>query len=191
MQIPVEVSFRNMDRSEYVEVEVRNQVAKLEEFSDRITSCRVVVEMPHRHQHHGNLYHIRIQLGVLHRELVVDRASAEKHAHEDVYVAVRDGFKAMRRQLEDYVREVRGDTKVHVEQPYGRIVQFSLERGYGTILTPDDREIYFHMNSVLDADVQHLRIGDEVRFTEEQGDKGPQAASVTHVGRHHHLGFVS
>src|SRR6185369_9768484 len=93
MQVPAEISFRNMDRSEYVEADVREQVAKLEEISDRITRCRVVVDVPHRHQHQGNLYHVRIRLGVPHRELVVDRAPAEKHAHEDVYVAVRDAFK--------------------------------------------------------------------------------------------------
>ena len=38
--------------------------AKLEEFFSRITSCRVVVEAPHRHHKSGELFHVRIDLGV-------------------------------------------------------------------------------------------------------------------------------
>lgn len=190
MQTPVEISFRNMDRSEYVEADIRKHVVALEEYFDRITRCRVVVEAPHRHHHHGNLYQVRIQLGLPQRELVVDRAPEEKHAHEDVYVAVHDAFKAIRRQLEDYVRELRGDTKAHAVPPHGRIVHLFPEDRYGLIQTPDEREIYFHANSVVEADFDHLQIGAEVRFTEEQGDKGPQASSVAIVGKHHHLGAV-
>jgi cold shock CspA family protein len=46
-------------------------------------------------------------------------------------------------------------------------------------------EIYFHRNSVLDADFDKLKIGTEVRFVEEAGDKGPQASTVKVVGKHH------
>ncbi|MGZ5863734.1 MAG: HPF/RaiA family ribosome-associated protein [Methyloceanibacter sp.] len=35
------------------------------------------------------------------------------HAHEDVYVAIRDAFDAAVRQVEDHVRRMRGDTKTH------------------------------------------------------------------------------
>lgn len=188
MQVPVEISFRNMDRSESVESDIREKVAKLEEFFDRITCCRVVVEAPHKHHHQGNLYHVRIQLEVPQHELVVDREPREKHSHEDVSVAVRDAFQAIRRQLEDYVRMLRGDTKTHSTVPHGRIVRLFPEEGYGFIQMPDEREVYFHANSLLDADFDHLEVGTEVRFVEEQGEKGPQAASVLPVGRHHHLG---
>jgi len=188
MQVPVEISFRNMDRSEFVEADVREKVAKLEEFCDRITSCRVVLEAPHRHHHQGNVYLVRIQLSVPHRELVVDRGPAENHAHEDVYVAVRDAFKAMRRQLEDYVRELRGDTKEHQETPHGRIAKFYPQSDYGFIETPDNREIFFHANSLLNIAFEDLVPELEVRFVEEQGEKGPQATSVHVVNRHLHAG---
>lgn len=121
MQVPVEISFRNVDRSESVVADIREKVAKLDEFFDRITCCRVVVEAPHKHHHQGNLYHVRIQLGVPQTELVVDREPREKHSHEDVNVAVRDAFQAIGRQLEDYVRKLRGDSKTHSAPPDGRI----------------------------------------------------------------------
>ena len=194
MQIPVEVSFRNMDRSEYLEADVLHNVGKLEEFFDRITRCRVVVEAPHRSHHQGNLYRVRIQLGVPHRELVADRESHDRHEHEDPYVAVRDAFNAMRRQLEDYVRELRHDTKPHEVPPHGRVTKILYpegpdfpERACGFIETPDGREVYFHANSLVDGDFQELDIGTEVRFVEEAGEKGPQASSVRMMGQHHHL----
>ena len=37
-------------------------------------------------------------------------------------------------------------------------------------------------------DIPHsdaLEIGDEVRFTEEAGDEGPQASTVHLIGKHH------
>jgi hypothetical protein len=36
---------------------------------------------------------------------------------EDVYVALRNAFDAAKRQLEDYVRLLRGDVKTHEPKP--------------------------------------------------------------------------
>lgn len=113
MQLPPQVSFRNVEPTEEVERAVREKIDKLEEFFDRITSCRVTVESPHRNHQRGNLYRVRIHLVVPRRELVVDRQPPEHHAAEDLRVAVREAFDSMRRQLEDYARELRGDVKSH------------------------------------------------------------------------------
>jgi cold shock CspA family protein len=59
------------------------------------------------------------------------------------------------------------------------------DEGYGFLETPDGREVYFHRNSVLGADFDRLSIGTEVRFAEEEGEKGLQASTVTVVGKHH------
>jgi cold shock CspA family protein len=61
------------------------------------------------------------------------------------------------------------------------------DEGYGFIGTTDGRDVYFHRDSVLHEGFDHLRIGTEVTFAEEVGEKGPQASSVRAVGRHHHL----
>jgi ribosomal subunit interface protein len=102
-----------MDRSESVEAKVRERAAELEKFDARITSCRVVIEAANRRHQQGRLYHVRVDIGVPGGEIVVKRNPAEHHAHEDVYVAVRDAFDAARRQIEDHVRRRRGDTKSH------------------------------------------------------------------------------
>ena len=51
MQIPLQISFRNMDASDAVEADIRDKVGKLDRFYERITGCRVIVEAPHRHRH--------------------------------------------------------------------------------------------------------------------------------------------
>lgn len=109
MQIPLQITFREMDPSAAVDERVREKAAWLEQFCDDITACHVVVEERHRHQHQGRLFHVRIDLTVPNKVLIVNRDPEERQAHEDVYVAIRDAFDAARRQLEDYVRERRGD----------------------------------------------------------------------------------
>jgi len=187
MQVPVKITFRDVSHVTGLDELVQKHVDKLEEFYDRITSCNVVIEKPHRHHHSGNFYHVRIHLAVPGRELAVDREPDEDHAREDALVTVRDAFKAMRRQLEDYAREIRGDMKCHAPPPQAKISTIFSKEGYGFLETADGRTIYFHRNSVLDDAFTRLRPGTEVRFTEEEGEKGPQASSVSIVGRHHHI----
>jgi len=109
MSIPLQISFRNMDPSPAVEERIRKKAAKLERFHDRIVGCTVVVEAPHRHHHKGKLYSVRVDISVPGKDVVVDRAKPVDHAHEDVYVAVRDAFDAAVRRLEDRTRKMRGD----------------------------------------------------------------------------------
>ena len=187
MQVPLEISFRDMEHSPAVEAEIREKAAQLDEFCDRITSCKVIVEAPHHHHHKGNLYHVRIRIAVPRKEIVVDREPEAHHAHEDVHVTIRDAFKEARRQLQDYAREIRGATKLHETPPHGFVAKLFPQEGYGFIEAPDGREIYFHANSLLDVPFDQLTIGREVRFVEETGEQGPQATSVRPVGRHHQL----
>lgn len=113
MQIPLHIDFQNMDPSESVETRVRERVERLERHSERITSCHVTVEAPHRHHHKGNQYRVRIVLHVPGHELVVSREPGDAGAHADVYVAIRDAFDAAERRLKDRTARVRGEVKTH------------------------------------------------------------------------------
>ena len=113
MQTPIQITFRQMEPSPAVEERIRERAAELERFYDRIVGCHVVVHAPHRRHHQGTLYHVSVDLRVPGAELVVNRESSEQHAHEDIYVAIRDAFDAARRQLEDFARRQRGNVKTH------------------------------------------------------------------------------
>jgi ribosomal subunit interface protein len=108
VQIPLQITIRDVDHSEALETRIRDKAQKLEEFFKHIMSCRVVVEAPHKHHHQGKQFNVRIDIGVPGSEIVVNRDH-----HEDVYVALRDAFDAAKRQLEDYARKMRGDIKTH------------------------------------------------------------------------------
>ena len=111
--VPVQISFRHMDPSPALEARVHEKAEKLERFFDRIVSCEVVVEAPHKHHHKGKLYNVRIEINVPGASVNVGRSGPQDHAHEDVYVALRDAFDAAYRQLEDHARRMRGDVKTH------------------------------------------------------------------------------
>ena len=187
MDVPLELSFRNMDPSEAVEAKVRERVDKLETFFGRINACRVVVEAPHRHHHKGKIYHVRIEIGVPGRTLIVDRDPGRHHAHEDVYVAIRDAFDAARRQLEDHSRRAAGKIKTHETPTHGSVSVLNGLQGYGIATLPDGQEVYFHRNSVVNDGFANLDVGDEVRLVIAEGEsaKGPQASTVTPIGKHH------
>ncbi|MGD2074555.1 MAG: HPF/RaiA family ribosome-associated protein [Gammaproteobacteria bacterium] len=185
MKLPLEVVFRNLPPSDAIEAKVRERAAKLDVLFPDIMSCRVVVEADHKHHYKGNLYHIGIDITLPGAELVANREPHNNHAHEDVYVAIRDAFDAMRRQLEDYTRRRRRDVKAHTPPPHGHIVELQTDEGYGRIETSDGRTVYFHRNSVLNGDFSQLKVGDSVRFTEEMGELGPQASTVHVEGKHH------
>ncbi len=179
MQLPVHVTLRDIAPSEAVEGYIRERAAKLDAFYDKIMGCRVVVEAPVRHHRKGGPFKVRIDLTVPGDELVVNRQS-----DEDLYVAIREAFDAIRRRLEDYARRQRGSVKAHEAFPQARVSKLFPEEGYGFLETPDGSEIYFHRNSVLGEGFDRLEIGAEVRFVEEMGEQGPQASTVTVVGKH-------
>jgi cold shock CspA family protein/ribosome-associated translation inhibitor RaiA len=196
MILPLNISFRNMKPSEAVEARIREEATKLETFYQRIMHCRVVVELPHKHQTKGGLYHVRIDLTVPGEEIVIKHEpslqatlrrvdaekrskSAEAHAaHKDVFVVIRDAFKEARRQLQDYARRARGQTKIHEPMPAGRVSKLLPNEDYGFLETADGREIYFHRNSVLNRAFDRLKIGSNVSFIEESGERGAQASTV-------------
>ena len=184
MQIPLQISFRNMDPSPAVEERIRKKAAKLERFHDRIIGCTVVVEAPHRHHHKGKLYNVRVDISVPGKDVVVDRAKPLDHAHEDVYVAIRDAFDAAIRRLEDQARKMRGSVKSHGAPSHGKIA--SLFGDYGFVTTADGDEVYFHRNSVVGANFDTLEVGNEVTLVvaEEEGVEGLQASTVKPVGKH-------
>lgn len=187
MQLPLQISFRNMPHSAEIEDRIRGEAEELDQFYNHVMSCRVVVDVPHRHHEHGNLYQLRIDITVPGEEIAVNRESGEHVEYKDIEAAIRDAFASAVRKLEDYARRQRGDAKTHHPMPHARIARWFPEAHYGFLETPDGREIYFHEQSVVGAELADLEVGQEVAFVEQEGEKGPQASTVKPVGRHHHV----
>lgn len=185
MKLPLQITFRHMERSDSLTAAIEEKAEKLDRFSDQIMACRVVIESPHQHHNKGQIFEVRVDLTVPGGEIVASRDAGLNHAHEDVYVALRDAFSAVTRQLEDYVRKQQRKVKLHEAPPHGRISRLIPEEDHGFIETQDGREVYFHRNSVLQEAFETLEVGSEVRYAEENGDAGPQASTVALIGKHH------
>lgn len=113
MILPLQITFRHMDPSPVLEARIRELASRLEKFSEHIMRCHVIVEPPDHHHHQGFLYAFRIIITLPDAEIAIRHAHPADHAHEDPYVALRDAFRAARRNLEDYERKHRGDVKRH------------------------------------------------------------------------------
>lgn len=187
MTIPIKVTFQNMDPSPAVEAGVRKRAERLERFADRILGCEVVIEAPHRRHRKGMIYRVRIGVSVPGADIHVGRSPGADHAHEDVYVAIRDAFAAATRRLEDHVRRMRADVKTHEAPVQGVVVRLFSDQDYGFIENAEFGEIYFHANSVVNGAFNELDIGSEVRLSIAEGESphGFQASTVTPIGKHH------
>lgn len=174
---PVQVTFRDIPHSDSVAAHVEKRAAKLATFFDRMVSCHVVLEVPHRRRHHGKRYHVRVDMRVPGRELVVSRNPEDDK--EDLHVTVDGAFDDAERVLEDYVRQLQREIKTRVGPPRGVVTKVFPERRYGFLEAEEDgHEVYFHANSVLHGRFEKLSVGTRVRYAEEDGEKGPQASTV-------------
>ncbi|MBK5207011.1 MAG: HPF/RaiA family ribosome-associated protein [Polaromonas sp.] len=178
MQLPVHIQFHGMEPSDALETSAREHAHKLEAFAPDIMACRVAIDLEQKHKHQGRPYGVRLDLTLPGHELAVNRVQ-----HEDVYVALRDAFDNMKRQLEDVVRKRRGQEKQHAVPLHGELVRLDGDGGFGFIRTPDGDEYYFSRDNVAGTPFEHLQIGSAVQFIPETGGEGLQAKRVS-LGKH-------
>ncbi len=131
MTLPLQITFRNMKHSAEVEDWIREEAEKLETFYHRIVACRVAVELPHRHHKKGKPLHVRIDLTLPGKEIVVKCEPAAAHgihgngksassspaparsAHADLQLVIHEAFKSAGRRVQDFARRQRGEVKKH------------------------------------------------------------------------------
>lgn len=171
---PVQIVVRDIPSSSALEDHIRRKAEKLSHYYNRINHIQVAVEMPQKHKHQGKLFNVRISITVPGKELVVN-----KKLDEDVYIAIRDAFNAVLRQLECYARKKRGDIKKHDDANYGHISKLFPREGYGFIQSIDGNELYFSVTNVTHPNFEQLEIGDTVQFLGTTSDEGMQAHRVT------------
>ena len=180
MRLPFDITYHNLDQSDAIEARVREKVEHLEKLHDRLTSCRVTIEAPHKHHRQGNTYQVRILLGMPQGQVAVSHDPGDRNAHEDIYLAIRDAFHAAERQLKDRRQKMRGDVKTHDVPLQGHVDRLVPIEDHGFITTNDGREIYFHRNAVVGASFDDLEKGQTVELVVFRGDSaiGPHASTV-------------
>lgn len=178
MQVPLELHIDDSLKSSRTESLVRRRVDKLERFCDHIQSCRVAVERPSKHVSSGSGFRVRIEMRVPpQHELVAREEPGDGEVTDTLEQVIHRAFSAAERQLKELVDRQQGEVKTH-EVQNAFVVRLFKEDDYGFLKTPQEREIYFHKNSVAGDDFERLEVGTQVRFEEAMGEMGPQATTV-------------
>ena len=131
MNLPLQITFRNLKPSAMVEKWIAAEAEKLELFYGQIIGCRVAVEVPHHHHRKGEIFHVRVDLTLPGKEIVIKR-QANLHSrarsvgeakitkrleiqnpHKSLRLAIDDAFKAAGRRVQDFARRRRGAVKTH------------------------------------------------------------------------------
>ena len=130
MPLTADITYRNMSSSKSLDAEIQKRVSKLTTFCPDIVSCKVLVEIPHRHHEQGNHFHVRMDIAVPGEKIVAgqapnlhlgrpdgeaarERKSPKVVARKDASLALRQAFEAAKRQLRDYARVRRHEVKAH------------------------------------------------------------------------------
>ena len=189
MQSPLQVTFRNLPKSEVMETRIHERAARLERYHDGIVHARVVIETPHKSAGAKNPVEVCVEIEVPGKKLV---SRAIEHAHDakaDQLHVVGEAFDAMERQLEDYARVRRGDTKMHAAgtRLTGRVNRLYPGQDYGFLERVDGADLYFHKDVVRDGGFEQLLVDDTVEYAVavSEGPMGPQASLVRRIGGDH------
>src|SRR5262245_29831306 len=182
MQKPLEITFRNLDTSDFLKNLAEERAARLEKFHPRIIGCRVVIEAAHRSAagHHPPLG-VSVEVDVPGRSrLVAKDEEPQRDVKGDHLSVLNRAFEAIERQLEELVEKQRGETKHHDNaRQTGSVARLFPEQDYGFIQIAGGPELYFTRNAVVGGSFADLRVGTMVQVTQATGEgpMGPQASS--------------
>jgi len=143
-------------------------------YPNYVLYLRVSVEATSHHKEGG--FEIKLVASVPGDTVVVSRKG------ENTKALLGEAFDVLTQQLKENLRKKRksqkGVDQAQETSNYGIIKKLSPHESYGFIVTLDEREIYFHENSLKDVEMDYLSEGDSVIYGETLGDKGPQASWV-------------
>lgn len=103
MDVPAEIAFKNIDKSEAMEGLIRDRIARLERMHHHITGCRVVIETPHHASMTVKLpLAIAVEVTLPGSPVVVAKDEQNRHDSKgDVMAFINRAFKQVERQLQN------------------------------------------------------------------------------------------
>jgi cold shock CspA family protein/ribosome-associated translation inhibitor RaiA len=192
MQVPVEIAFHNIQKSDWAEEEIRSRVAKLEKIYDRLTACRVRVDQRANSSNRSIPPVVRIEMSVPgYKDIVVSHEPDHlqlKYQTPDLHNAINEAFRIAEDRLAEFKRWREDRDRVpqhdHEMQFLGQVADIDPNGEFGFLMTKEGALLYFHRNSIIMGEFDKLRRGDEVHYVEEMGDTGPIASKVRVKSNH-------
>lgn len=173
MELKIEA--RNVEMRKGWQNKIQEEQEKLiRHYPNFVLHLRVSIEATTHYKEGG--FEIKLVASVPNDTVVVTRKA------ETVRAALTESFDVLSLQLKEIQRKKRKNKKQAVQgeslDGVGIIRKLSPHESYGFITSVDQRDIYFHENSLKDLNMDELSEGDSVIFGETFGDKGPQASWV-------------
>lgn len=173
MELKIET--RNVELKKGWQTRIEEEKEKLiRHYANFVLHLRVVIEATSHHKEGG--FEIKLVASVPNDTVVVTRKGGV------VRPTLIEAFDVLALQLKEILRKKRKNVKSpdlgHEGDSFGIIRKVSPHESYGFIVTPDEREVYFHENSLKNVEIDSLTEGDTVFYGESLGDKGPQASWV-------------
>lgn len=182
MQKPLQITFKNLDKSDRLETLIRERVKKLDHIYPRLIGCRVVLEVPVRSAAAKAKLAIAVELDVPGRpKIIAKRQDERRDAKGDNFKLVHQAFDAAQRQLEDVARLVSREVKQHESAgETGCIMQVHRQEDHGFVELAQGDSLYFTRTAVIDNRFDDLKPGMMVHVTRavREGRMGPQASSI-------------
>lgn len=188
MERPLQIAFKNMASSEFVENLVRDRVERLQRFHPNITGARVVVEVPHRSPESGKQpLGISVEIDVPgHKPIIAKGEQDRREMKGDQSAIVNRVFEAAERQLEQINAIQHREVKNHAAAngDTGIVVRIFPDENYGFIEVKDSPDLYFSRDVVASGAFDDIQVGTVVHVTRatSEGPMGPQASSVKLLG---------
>src|SRR6056297_1337693 len=140
MRKPLEITYRNVSKSDAIETLIQQKADKLNRLHDSIIGCRVSVEKPQEYQKSGNKYRVRIDLRLPPgKQLVARRESGKGEMHEGLRKVINDAFQSMERQLKKIKGKQEDHNKIQANRPDTEeeaiVVRVFPDEGYGFVKT--------------------------------------------------------
>ena len=183
MERPLQIAFKNMASSEFLEGLIRERVERLQRFHSHITGARVVIEVPHRSPESGKTpIGIAVEIDVPgHKPIVAKGEQDRREMKGDQTAILNRVFEAAERQLEQIAAIKNRDVKHHDSVgDTGVVVRIFPDENYGFVEVKDSPDLYFARTVVTNGGFDELQVGTVVYITRaaSEGPMGPQASSI-------------
>lgn len=114
MHKPLEIIFRDIDRSDSAVSVIEKKCETLDRFYPQIIGTHVTISAPENRFRRNKAYHVTIEVDVPRKKhLVVNYEPEEKSLERSLPVVIKHAFRIMEQRLEDHARQQRSLMKHH------------------------------------------------------------------------------
>jgi ribosomal subunit interface protein len=111
MNIPPEITFHEVDRSEWVENYIAERLQRLDKFAQGITRCHVTLTREQSSHHTGNCYSVMVEVRVPpQHDLAAKKQKEIKDPPTQLPAIINQAFGAIERQLKKTAALRRGES---------------------------------------------------------------------------------